>query len=71
MAALSGRPLSGLWDGVLATFDGPARTVYCATAIAESIKSLGIEIRAGIHTGEVEAKADIRQRSSFAQSDHL
>jgi class 3 adenylate cyclase len=42
-------------DGFLATFDGPARGVRCACAIAEEIKSLGIEVRAGLHTGECES----------------
>lgn len=41
-------------DGVLATFDGPARAVRCATAIGGAIRRLGIEIRAGCHTGEIE-----------------
>jgi pimeloyl-ACP methyl ester carboxylesterase len=41
-------------DGFLATFDGPARAVGCAQAIASSVRSLGIQIRAGCHTGEVE-----------------
>jgi class 3 adenylate cyclase len=41
-------------DGLLATFDGPARAVRCAQAIGESVRDLGIEIRAGVHTGEVE-----------------
>jgi class 3 adenylate cyclase/alpha-beta hydrolase superfamily lysophospholipase len=41
-------------DGFLATFDGPARGVRCAQAIAEAVRALGIEIRAGLHTGEVE-----------------
>lgn len=41
-------------DGFLATFDGPARAVRCAHAIAGSVRELGIEVRAGIHTGEVE-----------------
>lgn len=41
-------------DGFFATFDGPARGVKCAVAIAEAMRSLGLEIRAGIHTGEVE-----------------
>ncbi len=44
-------------DGFLATFDGPARAVGCAQAIAESVRNLGIEIRAGCHTGEVELLA--------------
>ena len=41
-------------DGFFATFDGPARAVRCARAIIEGVRSLGIEIRAGVHTGEVE-----------------
>jgi class 3 adenylate cyclase len=41
-------------DGFLATFDGPARGVRCAQAIVEAVKPLGLEIRAGLHTGEVE-----------------
>ncbi|MBV8960399.1 MAG: adenylate/guanylate cyclase domain-containing protein, partial [Actinobacteria bacterium] len=45
-------------DGALATFDGPARAVRCAKSIAESVRSLGIEIRAGVHTGEVELRGD-------------
>jgi len=41
-------------DGFLATFDGPARAVKCAQAICEAVKPLGIEVRAGCHTGEIE-----------------
>jgi class 3 adenylate cyclase len=44
-------------DGFFATFDGPARAVKCARAIIEGVKPLGIEIRAGVHTGEVETIA--------------
>ena len=45
-------------DGILATFDGPARGVRCACAIADEIKPLGIEVRAGLHTGECEMMDD-------------
>ena len=45
-------------DGLLATFDGPARAVRCAQAIASSVNDLGVEIRAGCHTGEVELSGD-------------
>ncbi|WP_439375163.1 adenylate/guanylate cyclase domain-containing protein [Bradyrhizobium sp. DASA03120] len=45
-------------DGFLATFDGPARGVPCASAIAEEIRPLGIEVRAGLHTGECEMIGD-------------
>ena len=41
-------------DGFLATFDGPARAVRCARAIAERVRDLGLEIRAGVHVGEIE-----------------
>ena len=41
-------------DGFLATFDGPARAIRCACAIRDAVQQLGIEIRAGLHTGEVE-----------------
>ena len=45
-------------DGILATFDGPARGVRCACAISEEIKPLGIAVRAGQHTGECEMIGD-------------
>jgi class 3 adenylate cyclase len=41
-------------DGFYATFDGPARAIHCAQEIAERVRDLGIEVRAGIHTGECE-----------------
>ena len=49
-----GTYVRGTGDGLLATFDGPARGVRCAEALVEAVKSLGIEIRAGLHTGEIE-----------------
>lgn len=49
-----GRFVDSRGDGLFATFDGPARAVRCAQAIAAAIRPLGIEIRAGVHTGEVE-----------------
>jgi class 3 adenylate cyclase len=45
-------------DGILATFDGPARGIRCACAIAEEIRPLGIDVRAGLHTGECEMIGD-------------
>ena len=45
-------------DGVLATFDGPARAVQCAGAIREALQQLGVRIRAGLHTGEVERRGE-------------
>lgn len=43
-----------LGDGFLATFDGPARAIDCGRAIVEAVRELGIEVRAGLHTGEVD-----------------
>ena len=45
-------------DGFLATFDGPARAVRCAVAILEAVRPLDLELRAGVHTGEVELAGD-------------
>ncbi len=45
-------------DGVLATFDGPGRAIRCATRITESVRGIGLEVRAGLHTGEVEIRGD-------------
>jgi class 3 adenylate cyclase len=45
-------------SGVLATFDGPTRALECATALAERIPELGIDIRCGVHTGECEIRGD-------------
>ena len=54
LAAHRGREIEFAGDGMLATFDGPARAIRCACAIVEAVRPLGIEIRAGLHTGEVE-----------------
>jgi class 3 adenylate cyclase len=55
-----GRRINTTGDGMLATFDGPARAVRCAQAICGAVRSLGIEVRAGLHTGEIELRgADI------------
>jgi len=45
-------------DGVLAIFDGPARAVQCAGAVREALQQLGLQIRAGLHAGEVERRGD-------------
>jgi class 3 adenylate cyclase len=47
-----------LGDGFLATFDGPARAVRCAREITQGVQALGIEVRAGLHTGECELVGD-------------
>jgi class 3 adenylate cyclase len=49
-----GREVKTLGDGSLATFDGPARAIRCGQAIAEAAQSLGLEVRIGLHSGEVE-----------------
>lgn len=49
-----GREIDTAGDGFFATFDGPARAVRCATAIQDSVRTLGLDIRAGVHTGEVQ-----------------
>jgi class 3 adenylate cyclase len=51
-----GKEVTTTGDGFLATFDGPARAVRCAAAIATAVRSLGIQIRAGLHTGEIEVQ---------------
>ena len=54
LARFHGQEVDSVGDGVFATFDGPARAVRCAVAIAEQVRGLGLEIRAGVHTGEIE-----------------
>jgi pimeloyl-ACP methyl ester carboxylesterase/class 3 adenylate cyclase len=53
-----GREVKTMGDGFLATFDGPARGIRCARAIADQVQSLNIELRAGLHTGECELIGD-------------
>src|SRR5437016_2786772 len=45
-------------DGLLATFDGPARAIRCADAIRQASRALGLDVRAGLHTGECEVRGD-------------
>ncbi len=51
-----GRVVKSTGDGALATFDGPGRAIACAREIRSSVRSLGIDVRTGIHTGEVELR---------------
>ncbi|HSK56461.1 MAG TPA: adenylate/guanylate cyclase domain-containing protein [Jiangellales bacterium] len=53
-----GREVVSTGDGFLATFDGPARAVRCALAVVTAADELGVEVRAGVHTGEVERRGD-------------
>jgi class 3 adenylate cyclase len=58
LAQFRGREVKTLGDGFLATFDGPARAVRCGHAIAAAARSRGVEIRIGLHCGEVELIGD-------------
>jgi len=51
-----GRKVNPTGDGMLATFDGPARAIRCAIDIRDSVRDLGLQIRAGLHVGEVEQR---------------
>jgi class 3 adenylate cyclase len=53
-----GHEVNTTGDGIFATFDGPARAVRCARAIAQAMRELGLQVRAGVHTGEVELADD-------------
>lgn len=57
LARFRGREVNTTGDGFLATFDSPARAIRCAVEVAAALRRLGIEIRAGVHTGEVELRA--------------
>jgi class 3 adenylate cyclase len=54
IAKFRGREVKTTGDGFVATFDGPGRAIRCACAISEAVRSLGISVRAGLHTGECE-----------------
>jgi class 3 adenylate cyclase len=58
LGRFGGREIGTAGDGFLATFDGPARGIRCALAIAAAVQRLGLQIRAGLHTGEIELGAD-------------
>jgi len=53
-----GRLVQMTGDGVLATFDGPGRAIRCAADLRDELRSIGLQIRAGLHTGEVEQRDD-------------
>ena len=58
IAKFRGRVVKSTGDGFLATFDGPARAIHCALTTSQEVHNLGIEIRLGLHTGEVEIIGD-------------
>jgi class 3 adenylate cyclase len=75
-----GREIRITGDGFLAVFDGPGRAVRCACAIRDAVRAIGIQVRVGLHTGEIELHADdiggiavhIAQRvQAFAQPDEV
>ncbi|WP_326548679.1 adenylate/guanylate cyclase domain-containing protein [Mycolicibacterium sp. ND9-15] len=58
LARFRGHEVNTSGDGFLATFDGPQRAIRCALAIRDAVQALGIEVRAGLHTGECEVRGD-------------
>jgi class 3 adenylate cyclase/pimeloyl-ACP methyl ester carboxylesterase len=58
LARFRGREVSTSGDGFLAMFDGPQRAIRCAMAIRDAVQALGIQVRAGLHTGECEVRGD-------------
>jgi class 3 adenylate cyclase len=58
IARFRGREVNTSGDGFLAMFDGPQRAIRCAMAIRDAVQALGIEVRAGLHTGECEVRGD-------------
>ena len=58
LARFGGHLVKRTGDGVLATFDGPARAVQCAVAIRDALRQLDIDVRVGVHTGEIERRGD-------------
>jgi class 3 adenylate cyclase len=73
-----GHEVKTMGDGFLATFDGPARAIECANAVVDATRRQGIDVRAGLHTGEIELRPDdvgglgvhIAQRVCAAASPH-
>jgi len=58
LARFRGREVNTSGDGFLAMFDGPQRAIRCAISIRDAVQALGIEVRAGLHTGECELRGD-------------
>ena len=58
LGAWRGNEIKSTGDGFLATFDGPARAIQAARSITEVVRPLGIEVRIGLHTGELEVVGD-------------
>jgi class 3 adenylate cyclase len=62
LARFSGEEIDTAGDGFLAFFDGPARAIRCALAIGDAVRALGLGVRAGVHTGEMERPAGDKPR---------
>jgi class 3 adenylate cyclase len=62
LARFAGEEVDTAGDGFLALFDGPARAIRCALAVGERLRDLGLDVRAGVHTGEVERRAGDKPR---------
>ena len=62
LVRFSGEEIDTAGDGFLAVFDGPARAIRCALEIREALRVLGLHVRAGVHTGEVERRAGDKPR---------
>jgi class 3 adenylate cyclase len=58
LSRFRGREVNTAGDGFLAMFDGPQRAIRCAMAIRDAVQALGIQVRAGLHTGECEVRGD-------------
>jgi len=58
LARFRGREVNTSGDGFLAMFDGPQRAIRCAVAVRDAVQALGIQVRAGLHTGECEVRGD-------------
>jgi len=62
LTRVSGEEVDTAGDGFLAVFDGPARAIRCALEINEALRALGLDVRAGVHTGEVERRSGDKPR---------
>jgi len=62
LARFSGEEIDTAGDGFLALFDGPARAIRCGLAVREALGALGLQVRAGVHTGEVERRSGDKPR---------
>src|SRR5215470_12322926 len=58
LAAFRGREVDTAGDGLLATFDGPARAIRCACSVRERVHALGLQVRIGLHTGECDLTSE-------------